>query len=88
MFCYDIASPKRLNKVSKALEKVGLRIQKSFFQCEMNLEQRDFVKRLILHELNLKEDSFIIYQICTKCAGQIIKDGKGDLISLESFQIL
>ena len=33
---YDIANPKRLCKVAKTLENYGLRVQYSFFECEMN----------------------------------------------------
>ena len=88
MFCYDIANSKRLRKVAKSLEKVGLRIQKSFFQCEMEKRQMERVRQIILQDLYLKEDSFFIYQICEKCAKQTLKDGDGEFISLESFQIL
>ena len=88
MFCYDITSPKRLRNTAKALERVGIRIQKSFFQCEMDREQMDQVKRIVISELKLSEDSFFIYQICADCARQAIKDGNGDFISLENFQII
>jgi len=88
MFCYDIADPKRLRHVAKALECVGIRIQKSFFQSEMEKEQMEHVKNLVLHEIKLTKDSFFIYKICEKCAKQAIVDGNGDFISLESFQIL
>ncbi len=88
MFCYDIANPKRLKKVAKSLERVGIRIQKSFFQCEMEKKEMEQVKRIILKELKLMEDSFFIYRICEKCARQALKDGNGIFITLENFQIL
>lgn len=37
---YDIASPKRLQKVAKACEDYGLRVQYSFFEC--HLEEKGF----------------------------------------------
>ena len=35
---YDVSNPKRLNKVAKTLENFGIRIQFSFFECEMEKE--------------------------------------------------
>ena len=35
---YDIASPKRLQKVAKACEDYGLRVQYSFFECHLEPE--------------------------------------------------
>ena len=88
MFCYDISNPKRLRKTAKALERVGIRIQKSFFQCEMKKSEMEQVKYVVLKEIKLSEDSFFVYPICSKCAKHAIKDGNGVFISLEDFQIL
>ena len=88
MFCYDISNPKRLSRVAKILEESGIRVQKSFFQCEMSSSKKEEIKTKLLKVINLRHDSLFIYPLCKKCAKKAITDGSGDLINLEVFQIL
>ena len=88
MFCYDITDHRRLNKIAKTLEKYGIRIQKSFFQCNVNKETADKIKRAILKIMDSKVDSFFIYPICDRCVLNTVSDGEGDIINLEPFEIL
>ena len=48
---YDVSNPKRLNKVAKTLENFGIRIQFSFFECEMEKEQLEKLKASLLEIL-------------------------------------
>ena len=48
---YDVSNPKRLNKVAKTLENFGIRIQFSFFECEMEKEQLEKLKSSLLEIL-------------------------------------
>lgn len=88
MICYDISNPKRLQKTARTLENFGLRVQKSFFQCEMSAAKLDEVRRALLGIINLTEDSLFIYPLCEDCSGKALTDGQGDLIKLETFEIL
>ena len=88
IFCYDISSPKRLRKAAKTLEDFGIRIQKSIFQCEMKKDTMEQLKKNIISIINKKKDSFFIYPLCEDCSKRAIKDGNGDLIILENYQIL
>jgi len=88
MMCYDISEPKRLAKVAKILENYGLRVQKSFFQCEMPDEMVDELVRKVLKVIKIKFDRFFIYPLCEGCSKKAIKDGQGNLIRLEAFEIL
>lgn len=88
MFCYDISHPKRLRKVAKALESFGLRVQKSFFQCEMEKSQMETLVQRILKEIDIKQDSFNVYPLCVDCTAKAIEEGTGTLIKLENFEIL
>ena len=54
---YDVSNPKRLNKVAKMLENFGIRIQFSFFECEMEKEQLEKLKSSLLEILDKKQDS-------------------------------
>lgn len=85
---YDICNPRRLRKTAKILEDYGIRIQYSFFECEMREEQKNILVNKILEVIDLKEDSFIIHPICEKCLKGVKKIGKGDIIQLDSYMII
>jgi CRISPR-associated protein Cas2 len=64
LVCYDISCPKRLSKISKCLERVSIRIQKSiFFYPDVEFKS---IKELI-EKLNTliknDEDDIRIYKI-------------------------
>jgi len=88
MICYDISDEKRLRKVATTLERYGLRVQKSFFQLETDKKILDKIVKDLLEILNLKEDYLFIYPLCDSCTRKAIKQGKGELIRLEAFEIL
>ncbi len=88
MFCYDISSAKRLRKVAKILENYGLRIQKSFFQCEMSKDEMNRLKDLLLKVINSRKDSLFIYPLCEDCNNKVIKDGNGEIIKISSYEII
>jgi CRISPR-associated protein Cas2 len=88
MVCYDIAKPKRLRKAAKTMENYGLRIQKSFFQCDMEESRMEAMKVRLLKIINRKQDFFFIYPLCEDCSRKAIREGTGSLIRLEGFEIL
>ena len=85
---YDIANPKRLVKVAKTLENYGLRVQYSFFECEMEQKQLDNLKHDLLKILNKKDDSLRIYPLCEECTKKTISCGNGDIYIPTNFMIL
>ena len=85
---YDVAEPKRLHKIAKTLENFGIRIQFSFFECEMEKEQLEELKSALLKILNKKEDSLRIYPLCQDCAAKTESLGKGDIFIPKTFEIL
>lgn len=85
---YDIANQKRLRKVAKTLENFGIRIQFSFFECEMQKEQLDELKARLLEIIDKKEDSLLIYPICEDCAAKTTAVGNGNIFIPQTFQIL
>lgn len=85
---YDVANPKRLAKVAKTLENFGIRIQFSFFECEMEKEQLEDLKNSLLKILDLEEDSLLIYPLCQDCAAKTVTLGKGDILIPKTFEIL
>lgn len=65
---YDVstetaASRKRLRRVAKACERVGQRVQKSVFECQVNAMQYEAFERELLAEIDEKEDNLRFYRI-------------------------
>lgn len=87
MVCYDISHPKRLRKTAKILENFGLRVQKSFFQCEINGDGMRELRNRVLEVLDLEKDYFYIYPLCDRCTRVAQTDGRGEVVRLKSFEI-
>ncbi len=88
MICYDIADPKRLKKASHTLEDYGIRTQYSFFQCEISNEKAKELIKILLSIVDEKKDSLFIYPLCESCNKKVIFDGTGEVLKIESFEII
>ncbi|MBN9132867.1 MAG: CRISPR-associated endonuclease Cas2 [Nitrosospira multiformis] len=65
---YDVSTEtregrKRLRRVAKICEGIGQRVQKSVFECRVNLMQYEELERRLLTEIELKEDNLRIYRL-------------------------
>lgn len=86
--CYDISDRKRLAKVAKTLENFGLRVQYSFFQCEMETEQIKELENRLLKIIDKKKDSLRIYPLCGDCLKKSFSIGEGALFVPKTYEIL
>lgn len=68
VIAYDVASARRLRKVSRACEDFGVRVQKSVFECW--LEPREFLQLWdeLSKIINPDEDSLVAYTLDTGAA--------------------
>jgi CRISPR-associated protein Cas2 len=85
---YDIANPKRLVKVSKTLENFGIRVQYSFFECEMEKNRCEQLRDRLLELIDIKKDSLRIYPLCEDCLRKTFSLGEGNIFVPQNFQIL
>jgi CRISPR-associated protein Cas2 len=65
---YDVstetaAGRKRLRRVAKACERVGQRVQKSVFECQVDAMEYETLERELLAEIKLDEDNLRFYRI-------------------------
>lgn len=65
---YDVstetpAGRRRLRRVAKACERVGQRVQKSVFECQVNQMQFEELERMLLAEIDLEEDNLRFYRL-------------------------
>ncbi|WP_396956553.1 CRISPR-associated endonuclease Cas2 [Nitrosomonas sp.] len=65
---YDVstetrAGRKRLRRVAKLCESIGQRVQKSVFECRINLMQYEELERRLLSEIDEQEDNLRLYRL-------------------------
>ncbi len=65
---YDVstetpAGRRPLRRVAKACERVGQRVQKSVFECQVNQMQFEELERALLAEIDLEEDNLRFYRL-------------------------
>ena len=86
---YDIADPRRLNRVAKVIKDYGIRVQKSIF--EVHVDRRIFaeMKARIEDEIEPALDGVKYFPLCEKCAGTVEIIGQGIFIDPdEEFYVL
>ncbi len=75
IFCvvaYDIADDKRRAQVVKIIEKLGVRINYSVFECMITHSQFETLQKEISPILHKREDTVVYYPICVQCFSKII----------------
>jgi CRISPR-associated protein Cas2 len=65
---YDVSTEskegrRRLRRVAKVCESTGQRVQKSLFECQVDLMQYEELERRLLAEINPCEDCLRLYRI-------------------------
>lgn len=66
--CYDVNTEtkegrRRLRRVAKVCESTGQRVQKSVFECQVNLMQLEALERSLLNEINPDQDCLRLYRV-------------------------
>ena len=87
-FSYDVTVGRRRNQISKVLERFGLRVQKSVFQCDIPQEKAIELKAELLKKINKKEDSLLFYPVCDDCLNKAVLIGDKTLLQKVSYEIL
>ena len=66
--CYDVntetkAGRRRLRRVAKVCESTGQRVQKSVFECQVDLMELEDLERKLLAEIEPTEDNLRLYRM-------------------------
>lgn len=69
---YDVSDDRRRSHVVKVLEKVGVRVNYSVFECMLTDIQYKKLQSTLLSKIKLKEDTIIYYPICVDCYTKIV----------------
>jgi CRISPR-associated protein Cas2 len=79
--CYDVntetrAGRRRLRRVAKACEGTGQRVQKSVFECQINLMQMEELERRLLAVIDLQQDCLRLYRLPDSKGCEVREHGK------------
>lgn len=79
--CYDVntetkAGRRRLRRVAKVCESTGQRVQKSVFECQVNLMQMEELERRLLDEIDVGEDCLRLYRLADSRGCEVREHGK------------
>ncbi|MBP9712283.1 MAG: CRISPR-associated endonuclease Cas2 [Sterolibacterium sp.] len=66
--CYDVNTEtregrRRLRRVARVCESTGQRVQKSVFECQVDLAQMEELERRLLKEIDLTQDNLRLYRM-------------------------
>ncbi len=79
--CYDVntedrAGRRRLRRVAKVCESTGQRVQKSVFECQVNLAQMEQLERRLLAEIDLDTDCLRLYRLADSKGCEVREHGR------------
>ena len=85
---YDVstetaAGRKRLRRVAKICESIGQRVQKSVFECQVNLMQYEDLERRLLAEIDQAADSLRMYRLTEPTECRVKEFGKFKAIDFD-----
>ena len=90
---YDVSTEtsegrRRLRRVAKVCLNYGQRVQKSVFECKVDLALMEAMKAELLDIINEDEDSLRIYRIVEPLKKNLLEFGKFKAIDFESSTLI
>jgi len=79
---------KRLRRVAKICEGTGQRVQKSVFECKVNLMQYEELERRLLAEIDEKEDNLRLYRLTEPVELHVKEYGKFKAVDFDGSLIV
>lgn len=81
IICYDVntedrAGRRRLRRVARICEGIGQRVQKSIFECRVNLAQMEDLERRLLTEIDLACDCLRLYRLADSKGCEVREHGR------------
>jgi CRISPR-associated protein Cas2 len=80
LVCYDVsteakAGRRRLRRVAKVCESTGQRVQKSVFECQLDIAQFEALERKLLAEIDPEKDCLRLYRIPETRGFEVLEHG-------------
>ena len=80
LVCYDVctetkAGRRRLRRVAKVCESTGQRVQKSVFECQLDMAQFETLERELLAEIDPQQDCLRLYRMPGTRGFEVLEHG-------------
>lgn len=80
IICYDVNTEtregrRRLRRVAKICESTGQRVQKSVFECKVDLMQFEELERRLVAEINVAQDCLRLYRLAESRGCEVREHG-------------
>ena len=91
--CYDVKTEtregrRRLRRVAKVCESTGQRVQKSVFECQVDLIRMEELERKLLAEIDPKEDCLRLYRLADTKGCEVREHGRFRAIDFDAPLVL
>ena len=93
LVCYDVntetkAGRRRLRRVARVCESTGQRVQKSVFECQLDLAKFETLERELLAEIDSKTDCLRLYRMPGTRGFEVIEHGVFKAVDFEGPLVL
>lgn len=91
--CYDVNTEtkegrRRLRRIAKVCEGTGQRVQKSVFECQVNLAELEALERRLLAEINEQQDCLRLYRLPDTRGAEVREFGHFKAVDFEGPLVL
>ncbi len=93
LVCYDVntetsAGRRRLRRVAKVCESTGQRVQKSVFECQVDVAQFEALERRLLAEINPDQDCLRLYRMPQTRGFEVLEHGSFKAVDFDGPLVL
>ena len=75
VIAYDVVDDRKRNRVAKALERLGQRVNLSVFECALTPRGFSGLRKKIAGLIDKRTDTVIYYPLCLDCRAGAVSDG-------------
>lgn len=91
--CYDVNTEtregrRRLRRIAKVCESTGQRVQKSVFECQIDLEHLETLERRLRAEIDESQDCLRIYRLPGTRGAEVREYGLFKAVNFEGPMVL
>ena len=93
LVCYDVNTEtkegrRRLRRVAKVCESTGQRVQKSVFECQVDVAQFETLERRLLAEINPDQDCLRLYRMPQTRGFEVLEHGSFKAVDFDGPLVL
>lgn len=75
VIAYDIAHPRRLNRIARIMKDYGHRVQKSIFEVDVDERRFEEMRRRAERVMEHEADGVKYFSLCNRCADTLVALG-------------